>query len=216
MNGQFILKAKEDFDSIHKASSRIVISSARMNLMISDLLEYARVQLGGHLHLKRHVVDMERICQAVVDEARAAHPKQEFVLKSSGELIGSFDEARLQQVFLNVLSNAARYSEPGQPVEIAVESQADAIAVKIHNVGPVILKESLQSIFEPLVRLAEKSELSDSSSHSVGLGLYIAREITEAHGGIIEAASSEHAGTTFTVLLPKRHHEEDKPAAPTT
>jgi len=211
INGQFILKVKEDFDSIHKAGSRIVISSARMNVMISDLLEYARMQLGGHMHLKRHVVDIERICQAVVDEARAAHPKQEFVLKPSGELIGSFDEARLQQVFLNVLCNAARYSEPGQPVEIAVEGQADAIAVKIHNVGPVIPKESLQSIFEPLVQLAEKSELSDSSSHSVGLGLYIAREITEAHEGTIDVASNQHAGTTFTVLLPRTHDDKHEP-----
>lgn len=211
MNGEFIQKVKEDSDPIHKASSRIVISSAQMSLMINDLLEYARVQLGGHLHLKRHVVDMERICQAVVDEARAAHPKQEFVLKPSGELIGSFDEARLQQVFSNVLGNAARYSEPGQPVEITVEGQADAIAVKIHNVGPIIPKESFQSIFEPLVQLAEKSELSKSSSHSVGLGLYIAREITEAHEGTIDVASSQHAGTTFTVLLPRTHCDKHKP-----
>ena len=110
-----------------------------------------------------------------------------------------------------MLGNAARYSERGQPVEIAVEGQGDAIAVKIHNVGPVIPKKSLQSIFEPLVQLAQQTDLSEPSSHSVGLGLYIAREITKAHGGSIEAASSAHAGTTFTVLLPRTHGDKHEP-----
>ena len=211
MSGEFLKGVKEAPEPIHKAGSRIVISSARMGLMIDDLLEYARAQLGGRLFLKRHMVDMERICQAVMDEARAAHPAQKFVLKSSGELIGSFDEARLQQVFSNVLCNAARYSDPDQPIKIAVEGQADAIAVKVHNIGPVIPKKSLQSIFEPLVQLVEQTELPEPSSHSVGLGLYIAREITEAHGGTIEAASSEHAGTTFTVLLPRTRGDKHEP-----
>ena len=139
MSGEFIQKVKEGSAPIHKAGSRIVISSARMGLMINYLLEYARAQLGGRLLLKRHVVDMHRICQAVVDEARAAYPAQEFVLKRSGELIGSFDEARLQQVFANLLSNAARYSVPGQPIAVAVEGRANAIAVKVHNVGPVMM-----------------------------------------------------------------------------
>jgi signal transduction histidine kinase len=214
MSGDFLQKV-EASESIHKAGSRIVVSSARMSLMINDLLEYARAQLGGHLALKRHVVDMQRICQSVVDEARAAHPGQEFVLKPSGDLIGSFDEARLQQVFGNLLGNAARYSEPGQPISVAVEGQADAIAVKVHNVGPIIPGKSLQSIFDPLVQLAQQTELSESSSHSVGLGLYIAREITEAHGGTIEAASSKSSGTTFTVLLPRKNDEKHKSASTT-
>ena len=211
MSAEFIKKVKEGSEPIHTAGSRIVICSARMGLMISDLLEYARTQLGGHLLLKHHVLDMQRICQAVTDEARTAHPEQEFVLKHSGDLIGSFDEARLQQVFANLLGNAAHYSEPGQPIEMVVEGQADAIAVKIHNIGPVIPTKSLQTIFEPMVQLDQQPEHSEASSHSVGLGLYIAREITQAHGGTIEAASSKRSGTTFTVLLPRTPNEKREP-----
>ena len=211
MSGEFLKKVKDGSELIHTAGSRIVISSARMGLMINDLLEYARTQLGGHLFLKRHVVNMHRVCQAVVDEARAANPEQAFMLQHSGDLIGTFDEARLQQVFANLLGNAARYSEPGQPIEMAVEGQADAIAVKIHNIGPVIPAKSLQTIFEPLVQLEQRFAPSHASSHSVGLGLYIAREITQAHGGTIEASSSKRSGTTFTVLLPRAHGEKHEP-----
>jgi signal transduction histidine kinase len=213
MNGEFLQKVREGSATIHNAGSRIVISSASMALMINDLLEYGRTQLGGRLALKRHVVDLQRICQAVVDEARAAHPAQEFVFKPSGDLIGSFDEARLQQVFANLLSNAARYSEPGQPIVMAVEGQVDTIAVKVHNTGPVIPEKSLQAIFEPLVQLAQEEQLSETSSRSVGLGLYIARTITEAHGGSIHAISSKQSGTTFTVLLPRSHGEKHEPPA---
>ena len=213
MSGEFLRKVKDGSEPIHNAGSRIVICSARMGLMINDLLEYARTQLGGHLLLKHHVVDMQRVCQAVVEEARTAHPEQEFVFTHSGELIGSFDEARLQQVFANLLGNAARYSEPGQPIEMVIECQADAIAVKIHNVGPVIPAKSLQTIFEPMVRLEQRPEHSQASSHSVGLGLYIAREITQAHGGTIQATSSKQSGTTFTVLLPRVHGQKHEPLA---
>ena len=211
MSAEFIKKVKEGSEPIHTAGSRIVICSARMGLMISDLLEYARTQLGGHLLLKHHVVDMQKICQTVMDEARTAHPEQEFVLKHSGDLLGYFDEARLQQVFANLLGNAAHYSEPGQPIEIVVEGQADAIAVKIHNVGLVIPTQSLQTIFEPMVQLEQQPQHTEVSSHSVGLGLYIAREITQAHGGSIRAASSKRSGTTFTVRLPRTPNEKREP-----
>ena len=114
----------------------------------------------------------------------------------------------MQQVFAILLGNTARYSEPGQPIEMAVEGLADAITVKIHNVGPVIPVKSHQTIFEPMMQFKQRPEHSQASSHSVGLDLYIAREITQAHGGAIEATSSKHSGTTFTVLLPRAHGEK--------
>ncbi len=208
MNGELLKKVPDVPDTVHACGARIVISAARMALMINDLLEYGRTQLGEHLALKRHALNIEKVCQAILDEARAVHPAQAFVLKASGAVTGSFDEARLQQVFANLLCNAARYSEPDQPITVTVEGQDNAIAVKVHNVGPVIPEKSLQTIFEPLVQLAQEdefSEFSESASHSVGLGLYIAREITEAHGGSIHAASSRESGTAFTVLLPRNN-----------
>jgi len=213
MIGEFLKKVPDESDAIHNAGSRIVISSASMALLINDLLEYGRAQLGGHLALKCHEVDMHGVCQAVVDEARAAYPSQEFVLQPSGNLVGSFDEARLQQVFANLLCNAARYSESGHTIDMAVEGQVDTITVKVHNNGQVIPEKSLQAIFEPLVQLAQDEKLSKSSLHSMGLGLYIARKITEAHEGTIQAMSSEQSGTTFTVRLPRSHGEKHEPPA---
>lgn len=210
MTGGVLKKMKNWSEAIPSAGSRIASSSASMTLMVNDLLEYGRTQLGGNLIIKRHVVDMQRICQAVMAEARAAYPDCEFVLQPSGNLTGSFDEARLQQVFANLLNNAARYSEPEKPITMSVTGKADLIAIEVHNFGPVIPARSLEAIFEPLVQLVKETEHSKPSTHSVGLGLYIAREITQAHGGTIKAESSEHSGTVFTVLLPRTHGQEAK------
>lgn len=203
LTGAVINRMKDAPPSIHKAGMRIVTSSARMSLMVNDLLEYGRTQLGGRLVIKRHVVDMGRICEDITQEARDAHPDHEFVLHQSGNLIGPFDEARLQQVFANLLDNAAHYSANNKPIDMFVQGKPDAIAIKVHNVGPVIPSKSLQSIFEPLVQLSESKAQSEITPHSAGLGLYIARELTQAHGGSIRAESSPESGTVFSVLLPR-------------
>ena len=210
MTGEVLKKTKNWSDTIPKSGSRIATSSASMGLMVNDLLEYGRTQLGGNLVIKRHVVDMQRICQVILDEARAAYPECDFVLQPSGNLTGPFDEARLQQVFANLLNNAARYSEPDKPITMTVTGKADVIAVTVHNVGPVIPAQSLEAIFEPLVQLVKETEHSKSSTHSVGLGLYIARKITEAHLGTIKAESSKLSGTVFTVLLPRKREVENQ------
>ena len=203
LTGAIINQMKDAPPSIHKAGMRIVTSSARMSLMVNDLLEYGRTQLGGKLVIKRHVVDMGRICEDITQEARDAHPDHEFVLHQSGNLIGSFDEARLQQVFANLLDNAAHYSVCDKSIDMFVQGNTDAIAIKVHNVGPIIPSKSLQSIFEPLVQLSKSKVQTEICRHSAGLGLYIARELTQAHGGSIRAESSPEIGTIFSVLLPR-------------
>ena len=212
MAGHFLKKTNTASDAIHEAGSRIVTSTASMNLMVNDLLEYGRTQLGGSFCIKRHIVDMQRICQSVMDEAQFVHPECVFVLHPSGELVGPFDEARLHQVFSNLLNNAAHYCAPQEPIEMIVQGESDVIEVKVHNVGPVIPHKSLQSIFNPLTQLSAKAEQTNSFCHSAGLGLFIAREITHAHGGTIKAESSKKLGTVFTVQLPRTY--EDKQPIP--
>ena len=205
MAGHFLKKSQDASEAIHEAGTQIIISSASMNLMVNDLLEYGRTQLGGTFAIKRHIVDMRRICLRVMDEARVAHPECEFILQPSGELIGPFDEARLQQVFSNLLNNAAHFCAPKAPIEMIVQGELNVIKVKIHNVGPIIPHKSLQSIFDPLMQLSVNATNKNCMPHSAGLGLYIARAITHAHGGTIKAESSRHLGTVFTVQLPRTY-----------
>ena len=184
--------------------ARIARSTSNMTAMINDLLEYARSQLGGRIPLTLHQASLLSICQAALDDAQAGHPDCLFKLEDSGDLTGSFDAPRLQQVFSNLLNNAVQYRSGSHPVTITAQGDADTVTVNVCNFGPVIPAESLQAIFDPMVQLAdEERRTKGAPSSSMGLGLFIAREITEAHGGAITVKSSEQSGTVFTVTLPR-------------
>lgn len=132
------------------------------------------------------------------------HGKGQFALESSSELHGNFDGARLQQVLSNLLNNAAQYGYQSQVVRLVLKGHADHISVQVCNVGPLIPPESLRAIFDPLVQLSISEKPTGPFPNSVGLGLYIARELTFGHEGTIKAESSAELGTVFTVQLPRK------------
>jgi signal transduction histidine kinase len=99
------------------------------------------------------------------------------------------------------MGNALQHGATEGPVELAIASEELTVILSVHNEGSPIPPEMLTTIFDPLMRYA-KSE-SQKVSSSIGLGLYIAREVVVAHGGTIAVDSTAQAGTTFTVRLPR-------------
>ena len=182
---------------------RLRRSAASMTTMVNDLLEYARTQLGGAIPIASVTQDMSPACAAAVDAAQSAHPECVFAYRSEGELTCNFDYERLQQVFSNLLNNAAQYSPAGEPVLLHASGETDAVVVQVRNRGSLIPAGELDSIFNPLVQLPHVASDHGRPATSIGLGLFIAREITQAHGGSIEAASSAEDGTVFSVRIPR-------------
>lgn len=203
MAGAYLTRPEVSAEGSTQVGTRVKQSAATMTAMVNDLLEYARKQLGGKMPITCQLADMKQICQAAVDDASAAHPDCKFEMLTSGELLDDFDSARLQQVFSNLLSNAAQYRGKDRLVTISAQGNHDAVTVKVINRGPVIKPEALKAIFAPLVQLPNDGNQDGRPSTSLGLGLYISREITEAHGGTINVESGEASGTIFTVRLPR-------------
>jgi signal transduction histidine kinase len=110
---------------------------------------------------------------------------------------------RIQQVLSNLLNNAAKYGDPKAPVTLSALGESDIIIIEVKNLGRPIPPESLQVIFNPLVQLSNESNTDSQITTSLGLGLFIAREIVEGHNGTIEVSSSETEGTVFTVRIPR-------------
>ena len=120
------------------------------------------------------------------------------------------DAARLQQVFVNLFSNAVEHAPKSPTVDVAVRRTGAVAVVEIRDHGPGISASVLPLLFQPYSRLGQKR------STGLGLGLYIAREIVTAHGGTIEAESKLGDGTTIVVQLPLHkpgHQGEAAPAA---
>ena len=203
MAGDLLVRQHAAETSLAAVGQRLRRSAASMTTMVNDLLEYARTQLGGMIPIATASQDMGPACSAALQAAEAAHPQCAFEYTASGDLTCNFDHERLQQVFSNLLNNAAQYSLPGYPVRLNACGETDAVVVQVSNVGSVIPPPALNSIFNPLVQLALAPGDAGRPSTSIGLGLFIAREITLAHGGSIKADSSAESGTVFTVRIPK-------------
>lgn len=203
MAGALLVRPTIDQANAIQIGARISRSAASMTTMVNDLLEYSRTQLGGSIPINAVLADIVEICQLAVDDASAAHPTCVFQLEVAGERIGDYDAARLSQVFSNLLNNAAQYKGEKHPVTISAFGDEKATIVKVKNYGPTIPRASLAAIFDPLVQLSVADEQKGPANTSLGLGLFIAREITKAHGGAIDVESSEEEGTIFSVRLPR-------------
>ena len=203
MAGSFLTRPTIDQANAIQIGARVTRSAATMTTMVNDLLEYARTQLGGDIPIRPALADIVEICQAAVDDASAAHPECMFQIETAGERIGDYDRARLAQVFSNLLNNAAQYKGEEHPVTISAFGDSDATIVQVKNFGPEIPRSSLAAIFDPLVQLSVITDQKGPAPTSMGLGLFIAREITTSHGGTIDVESSLETGTIFTVRLPR-------------
>ena len=170
---------------------RIRQSVLTMSLMIRDLLEYTRTRLGKQIPVTPLAYDVGQICEAAHDEVQAAHPDRVFDLEMDGDLRAQVDPARLGQVLSNLLNNAIQYGATGLPITLSARGERDIVVIEVKNQGPAIPADALQVIFNPLVQLrTEHGGSADPLSTSLGLGLFIAREIVMGHGGTLQVESS--------------------------
>ena len=188
-------------DHVSDAAARLIRSGGRMQALLDDLSDFNRTRLGLGINVVPAPVDLADLLADELDELRAVHPHRQIELDISGSLKGNWDGRRLQQLFQNLIVNAIKYGAPDTPVRVEGHGDATQVRIDVRNHGPVIECATLGRIFEPLTRGACDPSTSPGEG-SLGLGLYIAREIAKAHHGVIEARSDE-TETVFSVSLPR-------------
>jgi PAS domain S-box-containing protein len=194
------LAQRDDLDERSaKSVSRIQKAAARATRMIRDLLDFTVARLGGTIAVARRPTNLAEIVRTVIDEEEASHPERRVRVINQGDGHGRWDGDRVAQMVENLVSNALKYSPPGSPVVVTTRDEGPGVALSVHNEGPPIRPENLSRIFEPLQRAGAEI---DQTGRSVGLGLYIVREIVSAHGGTVDV-TSDGGGTTFTARLPR-------------
>lgn len=203
MSGSLLSQPGITKEYVATLAPRIRRSASVMSSMVNDLLEYARAELGGEMPMSFFDIDMADICHSAIADASAVHPNCSFIFDASEPVIGCFDQIRLQQVFTNLLNNAAQYRGDVMPVTMTLMSSNDSATISIQNSGALIPQEAIDAIFDPMVQLAITADQTERASTSLGLGLYIAKKITVAHDGLISVESREPTGTTFTVVIPR-------------
>jgi PAS domain S-box-containing protein len=172
-------------------------AARRMERMIHDLLDFTRARLAGGIPVTPAPMSLEQLLNRVLEEYRLAYPENPIVPTTEGDLQGHWDEARLAQLLDNLLQNALRHSLQDHPIALSVKAGPSQVTLAVRNKGPMLQLEEREAIFEPFRRGKR------AAGEGLGLGLYIAKQIAEAHGGHISVESSVEQGTSFKVTLPR-------------
>lgn len=196
-----LLRAAEQGRTFPEAASRALSAGKRIQSILDDLLDYVRSGLNGGMRVTPIPLRMDDLCERLLGELDVGFPGRRVELEVEGDMAGVWDEQRIGQAISNIVSNAIKYGSPEVPVRVHLDGSGDdEVNVAVHNAGPQIPAEIQESFFQPLVRGAGP----DQSGVSLGLGLYIVRQIAEAHDGTVEATSSAHNGTVFRIRLPRQ------------
>jgi signal transduction histidine kinase/ActR/RegA family two-component response regulator len=170
--------------------------------LIDDLLDISRIT-RNRLELRKEPVELKRIIHEAVDASRALVEQRGLELTVAlpdAPVLVNGDEVRLGQVFLNLLNNAAKYTEAGGRIRLAVEPQGDAVAVSVKDSGVGVAPADLPHLFETFFQIDRSLEKAQGG---LGIGLSLVRKLVELHGGRVEARSEGLGkGAEFIVHLP--------------
>lgn len=209
----FIMQATDVPPKYILVATRMFRSANRMNRLIADLIDFTRTHLGPGMPIQVRHGNLASVCDLVVNELRTCHPERNIALRGPPVMEAFFDDARIAQMLSNIIGNALQHGAGDSTVAVDLHGGDDDIVITVNNRGPIIPPEMTASIFDPLVRIAAATHAAPAERTSLGIGLFISREIVLAHGGHIGVASTATDGTTFTVTLPRRL-ADSSPAGP--
>ena len=191
--------ALEDPDAAKRFLGRMDTEVDALTQMVTELLELSRIE-SGRVPLDLKQVSPKNILAQSRERMRVQAERKNLTLEidCSPELPDiEADSRRIEQVIVNLLHNAIKFSDPGDRIIMEAEKNGNSIAFKVQDFGTGIPESDLERIFERFYKTDQAR-----SSGGTGLGLSIAKHLVEAHGGTIQAESTLHEGSAFSFFIP--------------
>lgn len=189
-----------DLEGIQLALTRINDQTGRLTSLIDELLDISSIR-NGKAELRKRKCDLREICREVVEDQRLLTGRTILLEMPPDPVNISLDRDRISQVFVNLVSNAVKYSPEEKPIEVCIHQEREDVRIQVRDHGKGIRKDQQKHIFETFYRTPDAQS---STKQGLGLGLAISKEIVERHAGQIWCESEHGAGSTFIVELPRR------------
>lgn len=194
-----LLKRSPSLERQHALANLITQSAERADRLIRDFLDFTLVRVGQGIRMCTTPADLHQVVASALAELRVAFAQAVIDHRQCGDGIAAFDPDRIRQLVANLVANSVAYGDLHKPIRVTTEITTQHLMVSVHNAGPAIPGEARATLFEAMSRGSDRGD-----ARSVGLGLFIVREIVRAHGGGVEVASEEGSGTLFTATMPVR------------
>ena len=180
--------------------SAIRTSSVRMGVLIENILDFARGRLGSGIPVQRKLVDdLQQTLRQTLEEIQVAYPQAKFIDSLEVPAGVYCDPLRISQLLSNLLGNAVTHGSIAEPIVLKAFAEGDEIVISLTNQGTPIPPALMPLLFEPFSR----SE-AGQRHEGLGLGLYIAGQIANAHNGTLSVTSDRETGTCFVARFPAR------------
>jgi signal transduction histidine kinase len=174
---------------------RATKAGERLAELIEKLLDVSRIATGK-IKLSVESFDLVDAVRDVVERFRDAATQAgcSLSIKADGPIASVWDRLRVEQILTNLVANSIKYA-PGTPIEVSVAQELETAIIEVHDHGAGLSETDLSRIFE-------RFERANTNHTGLGLGLYIARQIAEAHGGTVIARNRDNGGAVFILRLP--------------
>ena len=202
------LPNEAQLQKLHNLHNALHQQVERLTTLIYNLLDISRISVGK-LTLEIEQVDLGAVIRKVIEAFREdlAKANCQVIFEIKTAVVGYWDPLRMEQVIVNLVGNAMKYAK-NSPITITLESVGDRAILTVQDKGPGIANKDQQRLFQRFERAASLDHVG-----GLGLGLYINKQIVEAHGGAIRLESEPGKGSTFTVEVPLKPVSIQKRAA---
>ena len=184
-------------DDVLRRLRKVAASGARMKRMIEQLLDLTRARLGA-LSVERRDQAVAPLVAKIIDEIQAAHPSRAINLHAEPTCRARIDADRFAQVVANLVGNAIAHGDPALSITVTVGRRAELLELRVHNYGAAIPPALQSALFDPFTH----DKPTTGGAAGLGLGLYLAQGIAQAHGGQLLMQSSPDKGTELEMLIP--------------
>ena len=184
-----------------------------MERMIADLLDYTRIGSCRDARQTRTIRPWKPCCGADLRNSAPAHPNRDIQYRIDGDSNGRWDSDRIRQAISNLLGNAIQHGSADFPVTLSLRGETSSVFIDVHSGGDPIPPGELSKIFDPLIRGSSAAEgPTKNRTGSIGMGLYIAREVAKSHGGRITVTSTANEGNLVQYRSATRSRAERRAA----